>query len=57
MQTRITNTRETVTAELYCHASAGRQPMLGRIRKRPAKRARNDQSRGRPVTPMNRRYR
>ena len=50
---RITNTRPMLIAESYCHASAGIQPSLGFSLNLPTKRARNDQSGGRPITPMN----
>ncbi len=43
------------TLVLYCHASHGIHRVFGARRNRPVNRARNDQSRGRPTTPMNRR--
>jgi len=49
------HTRAISTEELYFQTSAGIQLPPGRLRKWPTKRARNDQSRGRPITPMNRR--
>src|SRR5262249_26789038 len=54
---RMWNRRATAGLLLYCHASQLIQGTCGRSRNRPAKCARNDESGGRPATPMKLRYR
>src|SRR3954454_10481435 len=54
---RMRMIRATSTAELYCHASSGIHGCPGRRRNRPVTCARSDHVRGRPITPIARRYR
>jgi hypothetical protein len=54
---RMSKMRAMARLVLYCHATECIQGFPGADRIPPTKRARNDQSRGRPTTPMNRKYR